>query len=613
MPLFSQHTPSSSHPGATAHGAGGATLLKRYRPLETRATGGFGSVEICLDARLQRRVAIKRMPLATRTSTEPAETRETALAEARTASMLQHPNIVSVIDFTYDDAYAYLVMEYVDGMSLEEFLAQVDGHSLTYDEAACIGDALVQALSFAHENGVLHLDIKPANVLIDRSGHVKLTDFGMATLSMAAGYGDARGGTVGYMPPEQIIGAAVDERADIFSLGAVLYESLCGTAPFRAGTPADSIKRINQGVIQPSQLLPDIPELSELALEGALAPHPDDRPATVDDFGDRFLERLGNPRAGRASLARIIAELTADDLDDETDGACGQGRVWELDPAEGYLGSRYPQARRAVVGVLAGASVAVGTYALLETMGLSGVLGGVIAALAIGVAAGVAPQLGSALVATGFMMMILTSTDLLGVLVIASLFLAVMAGWWYAWGRTNPATSAVMTACVAAGALAGDTVLLAGPIAAVAGYFLSPVSAAASVAVGLIFSRLFETAVGAAGTLSSLEALSALVSLRFIVGAAIAVLIAVAASMLLRRLWRNVLDARGTKLFPICCLTPGIMVVLLLCLANPMEIASVSSPTPAIALGVGTLSSILLCICVKLLGYRKELAEADRS
>ena len=609
MPLFSQHTPSSSHPGATAHGTGGATLLKRYRPLETRATGGFGSVEICLDARLQRRVAIKRMPLATRTSTEPAETRETALAEARTASMLQHPNIVSVIDFTYDDAYAYLVMEYVDGMSLEEFLAQVDGHSLTYDEASCIGDALVQALSFAHENGVLHLDIKPANVLIDHSGHVKLTDFGMATLSMAAGYGDARGGTVGYMPPEQIIGAAVDERADIFSLGAVLYESLCGTAPFRAGTPADSIKRINQGVIQPSQLLPDIPELSELALEGALAPHPDDRPATVDDFGDRFLERLGNPRAGRASLARIIAELTADDLDDEADGAAGQGRVWELDPAEGYLGSRYPQARRAVVGALAGTSVAVGTYALLETMGLSGALGGVVAALAIGVAAGVAPQLGSALIATGFMMMILTSTDVLGVLAIASLFLAVIAGWWYAWGRTNPATSALMTACVAAGALTGDTVLLAGPIAALAGYFLSPVSAAA----GIIFSRLLETAVAAEGALSSLEALSALASPRFIVGAAIAVLIAVAASMLLRRLWRNVLDARGTKLLPVCCLVPGIMVVLLLCLANPMEIASVDTASIAKILGAGALSSIIIGMCVYLLGYRKDIPEGDRS
>ena len=92
-------------------------------------------------------------------------------------------------------------MEYVDGMSLEEFLSQVEGNSLTYDEAACIADALVQAVAYAHENGVLHLDIKPANVLIDRSGHVKITDFGMATLTSAAGFGGARGGTIGYMPP----------------------------------------------------------------------------------------------------------------------------------------------------------------------------------------------------------------------------------------------------------------------------------------------------------------------------------------------------------------------------------------------------------------------------
>ena len=169
-----------------AAGSAASSLLKRYRPLETRAAGGFGSVEICLDSRLQRRVAIKRMPLASPDARTPLETTAAALAEARTASMLQHPNIVQVIDFTYDSAHAYLVMEYVDGMTLEEFLQQVEGHSLTYDEAACIADALVQALSFAHENGVLHLDIKPANVLIDRNGHVKLADFGMATLASAA-------------------------------------------------------------------------------------------------------------------------------------------------------------------------------------------------------------------------------------------------------------------------------------------------------------------------------------------------------------------------------------------------------------------------------------------
>ena len=249
MPLFPARTPRPSQlasrrggPGPQAApnaatiappppaGAAASHLLKRYRPLETRATGGFGSVEICLDSRLQRRVAIKRMPLASPLERTCAATMAAALAEARTASMLQHPNIVQVIDFTYDAAYAYLVMEYVDGLTLEEFLAQVDGNSLTYDETASIADALVQALSYAHENGVLHLDIKPANVLIDRSGHVKLADFGMATLANAAGFGGARGGTIGYMPPEQLNGEEVDERTDEFALAAVLYEALCATS-----------------------------------------------------------------------------------------------------------------------------------------------------------------------------------------------------------------------------------------------------------------------------------------------------------------------------------------------------------------------------------------------
>lgn len=215
MPLFSQHTTRAQTPPAPTPQAA-ATLLRRYKPLETRATGGFGSVEVCLDTRLQRRVAIKRIPLAATGMPIPAGSTSAALAEARTASMLAHPNIVSVIDFSFDDSFAYLVMEYVDGLSLEEFLAQVDGHSLTYDETACIADALTQALAYAHENGVLHLDIKPANVLIDRSGHVKLTDFGMATLASAAGYGGARGGTIGYMAPEQLSGSIVDERSDIF-------------------------------------------------------------------------------------------------------------------------------------------------------------------------------------------------------------------------------------------------------------------------------------------------------------------------------------------------------------------------------------------------------------
>ena len=396
-----------------AAGSAASSLLKRYRPLETRAAGGFGSVEICLDSRLQRRVAIKRMPLASPDARTPLETTAAALAEARTASMLQHPNIVQVIDFTYDSAHAYLVMEYVDGMTLEEFLQQVEGHSLTYDEAACIADALVQALSFAHENGVLHLDIKPANVLIDRNGHVKLADFGMAMLASAAGFGGARGGTIGYMPPEQLNGEQVDERSDIFALAAVLYESLCATAPFRAGTPADSLDRIIRGVLYPSELLPDIPEAAEQALLDALSPSPYDRMPSVAEFGDAFLARLGNPREGRKSLARIISRLTSDDAEDALDPDDGRAeRVWELDPDKGYLGSRFPRAREYALGAVTGVAVAAVSWALLGDLQVGGAAVRAITAAGIGVGAGIAPQIGSALALAGWLMLIVHSTPL---------------------------------------------------------------------------------------------------------------------------------------------------------------------------------------------------------
>ena len=212
MPLFSQHTARFS-PDVPLEGTSSRELLKRYQPLETLATGGFGSIEICRDTHLRRRVAIKRIPLINGAGM-PASDIMDVLREAHTAAMLQHPNIVQVIDFTHDTAYAYLVMEYVDGMSLAEFLHRVDGHSLTFDEAAAIADALGQALTFAHSNGVLHLDIKPANVLIDRAGldiellgrHV--ADGAAARAAKATGGRQSRHAKVG----ELYIARVVDEH-----------------------------------------------------------------------------------------------------------------------------------------------------------------------------------------------------------------------------------------------------------------------------------------------------------------------------------------------------------------------------------------------------------------
>ena len=609
MPLFSsQPQPSQQTPAGSA----ASGLLKRYRPLETRATGGFGSVEICLDSRLQRRVAIKRIPLAADFNRTSMQATSAALAEARTASMLQHPNIVQVIDFTYDSAYAYLVMEYIDGMSLEEFLSQVDGHSLTYDEAAAIADALVQALVYAHENGVLHLDIKPANVLIDRSGHVKLADFGMATLTSAAGFGGARGGTIGYMPPEQLNGLEVDERADIFSLACVLYESLCATAPFRAGTPADSLKNIEKGVLYPSDLLPDIPQLAEEALLAALSPEPSERTASVADFGDHFLAGLGDAREGRKSLARIIARLTSDEESPDAENpAEGTGRVWELDPAKGYLGSRSPHARRAAIGLLSGLTATYVAWSLLGTLGVAAPVARALTALGIGAAAGFAPQIGSALVGTGFLMLIASATPLIGLLPVAIVAAACIASWWFVWGRLQPAASMAFTAVVAFACAAGNAAPLAPLAAALAGYFLTPVSAGISVGFGVAFARLFLAAQAAGGYLPAGDALAVLANPPLWLSIMGMGLTAAGVSAVLSRAWERYQDARGAKLAALAYALPPIMVILLLCLANPMEIASLPTAEVAAAAGYGALSSIIVWICVYLLGYRKEPAEGD--
>lgn len=629
MPLFPSQRPSQgAQRGAQQHprranfaqapapmpqpaGTAASALLKRYRPLETRAAGGFGSVEICLDGRLQRRVAIKRMPLASPDTRTAAETTRTALAEARTASMLQHPNIVSVIDFTYDAGYAYLVMEYVDGMSLEEFLAQVEGSSLTYDEAACVADALAQAVAYAHENGVLHLDIKPANVLIDRSGHVKITDFGMATLTSAAGFGGARGGTIGYMPPEQLRGDMVDERSDIFSLACVLYESLCGDAPFRAGSPIDSMTRINEGVVLPGALLPDLPDLAEQALLSALDPDPAMRMASIQDFGDRFLHNLGNPREGRKSLAHMIELLTSDEEELQDEDSAAPQRTWELDPAEGHLGSRNPRARRIAAGLATGVSVAVVTLSLMQAMGVASPLGRPLSALAVGAAAGAAPQMGSALALTGLVFMIANATATLAGIPTIVLVFALAAAWWLVWGRAIPAASMALCLCMALGVAAGGPAALA-PVAAAAGYFLSPVAAGVAVSLGTLFSALMLAASAGAGQLPFGAAVAAVAAPETLVAIAGAGALAACISLVHRIAWNRYRDSRGSGAFALLYALPLVASPVLLCLAHPMEIASLSTAQVLTAGASGGLSSIIVWICAYTLGY-KHLPEGDRS
>lgn len=288
----------------------GVMLLGRYRIMGSCGTGGFGTVLACWDTRLQRRVAIKRMQLVSAAGAAPAAaTLAEGLAEARASSTLTHPNIVTVFDFEADESFAYLVMEYVDGITLTELLNRVEGGTLTGDEVAYLVQAVAGALSFAHRSGVLHLDIKPSNIMIDREGAIKLCDFGMATLASAAGYGDARGGTVGYMPPEQILGELVDERADVFSLAVVAWQALAGENPFAALTAEESLALIQRGPkTKLSKIVPEAAGMAEEALLAALDPSPTSRMPSVEALANEVSFSLGDAAAGQQSVCHLLSQ-----------------------------------------------------------------------------------------------------------------------------------------------------------------------------------------------------------------------------------------------------------------------------------------------------------------
>ncbi len=302
-------------------------ILDRYRPLEELGEGGYGTVVLAWDTRMQRRVAIKRMTLPLDHDGEPVHN-PPGLAEARTAAMLNHPAIVTVYDFETDGDEAFIIMEHIDGASLEKVLDDL-GEPLDLDETAAVFSAVADALDFAHDNGVLHLDIKPANILINRDGRVKVADFGMAAISTVMGHGASVGGTIGYMPLEQLEGMRVSEATDEWAFAALTYECLTAENPFDDDTLEAAIVRLETlDTPLPSELEPSLPRAIDDVLLAALGLRPADRYRSVVAFADALEPHLGDARLGRESLAELVESHTADDLEHEgaptsTSWACG--------------------------------------------------------------------------------------------------------------------------------------------------------------------------------------------------------------------------------------------------------------------------------------------------
>jgi serine/threonine protein kinase len=212
-------------------------MLGRYQLLSLVGRGGMGEVYCAVDSRLNRLVAVKTLPKHLASDNERVERFE---QEARSMAVLNHPHICILHDAGYDDGLHYLVFEYLVGEPLSERLSR---EALPLAKAMEYATQIADALAYAHEFGVIHLDLKPSNIMLMRSG-VKLLDFGVAELR----YPDAgvsedasetqpalhrkRRGTLGYMAPEQIEGGLTDVRTDIFAFGAVLYEMLTGKPAF---------------------------------------------------------------------------------------------------------------------------------------------------------------------------------------------------------------------------------------------------------------------------------------------------------------------------------------------------------------------------------------------
>ena len=269
--------------------------IGRYELEQLVGRGGMGLVFRAHDTELHRVVAIKTLALHL---IPIGAARERFVRESRASAALAHPHIVPMYDVVHDGPVPALVMQYIAGPTLHAWI-QEHG-SMPWQDALKIGSQLADALSAAHEHGLVHRDIKPGNVLLEANGsRALLTDFGLARVLDAATMTQSGilTGTPEYMSPEQANGESVDERSDLFSLGSLIYTMLAGHAPFRAKEPMAILHRVcNASHLPLYRVDPEIPlEISRL-VDRLLAKNPQHRFLTAKELRDKMLELSRSPR-----------------------------------------------------------------------------------------------------------------------------------------------------------------------------------------------------------------------------------------------------------------------------------------------------------------------------
>ncbi len=294
----------------TGQTSGQDIILDRYKVLEELASTRFSTVFKAFDTKMQRLVAIKMIESNSKATTW-------AKREAQLSAQLNHPNICTIYEYEETDQGHFLIMEYLEGLTLRDILDNCD--TLTLDEAMAVAKEISVALEYAHLNYIIHQDIKPENVLLLHDGRLKIMDFGTGRL---LGHIKEKQksliGTPAYMSPEQINKEHLDDRTDQFSLAVVIYECLSGVSPFDASsTQATVFKVINSKQQSLTKLNDDVDDNFAQTVDKALAKKADNRYVTVTDFRYKLDRAYPPPLSTKKVLAYLVARADVSDYEED--------------------------------------------------------------------------------------------------------------------------------------------------------------------------------------------------------------------------------------------------------------------------------------------------------